>query len=93
MSSINGYFISKYLQKKQKMLYFYKKNGGCMEISYKPLFKLLIDKNLKKSDLKDLIGISLTTLAKLSKGEPIQGKPLKSSANTLTASRGILWST
>ena len=48
-----------------------------MGISYKPLFKLLIDKGLKKSDLKDLIGISLPTLAKLTKGEPISGTTIE----------------
>ncbi|GHU73382.1 hypothetical protein FACS189450_13060 [Spirochaetia bacterium] len=48
-----------------------------MGISYKPLFKLLIDKGLKKSDLKDLIGISLPTLAKLSKGQPISGTTIE----------------
>ena len=48
-----------------------------MGISYKPLFKLLIDKSLKKSDLRELIGISLPTLAKLSKSEPISGTTLE----------------
>lgn len=36
-------------------------------ISYKPLLKLLIDKNLKKSDLIELAGITKATIAKLSK--------------------------
>ena len=48
-----------------------------MSISYKPLFKLLIDKGLKKSELKELIGISLPTLAKLTKGEPISGTTIE----------------
>ncbi|GHU15409.1 hypothetical protein FACS1894163_02010 [Spirochaetia bacterium] len=48
-----------------------------MGISYKPLFKLLIDKGLKKSDLKDLVGISLPTLAKLSKSQPISGTTIE----------------
>lgn len=38
-------------------------------ISYKRLYKLLIDKDLKKTDLKTLIGISSSTLAKLNKNE------------------------
>lgn len=42
-----------------------------MTISYKPLLKLLIDKNLKKIDLVKLAGISKVTLAKLSKNEPV----------------------
>jgi len=48
-----------------------------MGISYNPLFKLLIDKGLKKSDLKELVGISLPTLAKLTKGEPISGTTIE----------------
>lgn len=35
-------------------------------ITYKPLLKLLIDKNLKKYDLIPMTGISSSTLAKLS---------------------------
>jgi DNA-binding Xre family transcriptional regulator len=48
-----------------------------MGISYNPLFKLLIDRGLKKSDLKELVGISLPTLAKLTKGEPISGTTIE----------------
>ncbi|MGN4434381.1 helix-turn-helix domain-containing protein [Bacillus cereus group sp. MYBK69-1] len=40
-------------------------------ISYKPLLKLLIDKDIKKLDLKDKLGISSSTLAKFSKNEYI----------------------
>lgn len=42
-----------------------------MAISYNGLWKLLIDKGLKKMDLKELVGISNGTLAKLSKNEPV----------------------
>ena len=35
-------------------------------ISYNPLFKLLIDKGMKKSELANQIGLSSSTLAKLS---------------------------
>ena len=38
-----------------------------MAISYNGLWKLLIDKNKKKTDLIDDIGISSSTLAKMSK--------------------------
>lgn len=41
------------------------------QISYKGLWKLLIDKNLKKIELKDLSGIGTTTLAKLGRNEPV----------------------
>ena len=42
-----------------------------MRISYNKLWKMLIDKNMKKSDLKDQAGISLSSIAKLGKGENI----------------------
>lgn len=40
-------------------------------ISYKRLWKLLIDKDLKKKDLEQLAGISHYTLNKLNKGENV----------------------
>ena len=42
-----------------------------MRISYNKLWKMLIDKNMKKSDLKDNAGISSASLAKLGKGDNI----------------------
>lgn len=36
-----------------------------MQISYKKLWKLLIDRDMKKKDLVVLAGISQTTIAKL----------------------------
>lgn len=47
-----------------------------MNISYNNLFKLLIDKNLKKTDLVKGAGISAGTLAKLSKNEYISMESL-----------------
>jgi len=44
-----------------------------MGISYKPLFRLLLDKNMTKTDLRAELGFSSATLAKLGKGEPISG--------------------
>lgn len=38
-------------------------------ISYKNLFKLLIDKGIKKTELAKMADISQTTLAKLSKNQ------------------------
>lgn len=40
-------------------------------ISYNPLWKTLIDKNMKKMDLVELVGISNGTLAKLGKNESV----------------------
>ena len=39
-----------------------------MRISYNKLWKMLIDKNMKKSDLKEKAGISSASLAELGKG-------------------------
>ena len=40
-----------------------------MGVSYKKLFKLLIDRNMKKKDLQQLAELSPSTIAKLSKDE------------------------
>ena len=37
-------------------------------ISYKPLFKLLLDKNMTKTQLRESVGFSTSTLAKMTKG-------------------------
>jgi DNA-binding Xre family transcriptional regulator len=42
-----------------------------MHISYKKLWKLLIDRELKKRDLCELAGISSASMAKLGKNENI----------------------
>lgn len=40
-----------------------------MSVSYKKLWKMLIDKDLKKSQLKDIAKISQSTLARLNRNE------------------------
>ena len=40
-----------------------------MNVDYKKLWKLLIDKDMKKTDLITVAGISSNVLAKLNKGE------------------------
>lgn len=42
-----------------------------MDVSYNKLFKLLIDKGLKKTEFANIIGISASTLAKLSRNETV----------------------
>lgn len=42
-----------------------------MGLSYKKLFKLLIDKNLKKKDLCKKADISTTSVSKLAKGQNV----------------------
>ena len=43
-----------------------------MRISYNKLWKLLIDKDMKRKDLQEVAGISSASVAKLGKGENIQ---------------------
>lgn len=40
-----------------------------MAVTYTELWKLLLDKKLKRTDLKEIAGISSSTLAKLGKDE------------------------
>ena len=42
-----------------------------MSVSYNGLWKLLIDKNMKKVDLINNLGISSSTVAKMTKGETV----------------------
>ena len=42
-----------------------------MKISYNKLWKMLIDKNMNKHDLKELAGVSSASIAKLGKGDNI----------------------
>ena len=42
-----------------------------MKMSYKKLWKLLIDKDMKKKDLRKAAGISSSSLAKLGKDENV----------------------
>jgi DNA-binding Xre family transcriptional regulator len=42
-----------------------------MSISYKPLWHLLVEKKMKKLELRDLVGMSNSTLARLGKDEPV----------------------
>lgn len=42
-----------------------------MNVSYKKLWKLLIDKDMMKKDLQAETGLSWASVTKLSKGEPV----------------------
>ena len=42
-----------------------------MVLSYKKLFKLMIDRDMKKKELKELTRLSYTTISKLEKGENV----------------------
>ena len=40
-------------------------------VSYKPLFRLLVDRNLSKADLRRMANISPNTMTKLRRGEEV----------------------
>ena len=59
-----------------------------MEVSYKKLWKLLIDKDMKKKDLQANSGISWATVTKLSKGETVSMEVLMKICKTLDCNIG-----
>ena len=52
-------------------------------ISYKKLWKLLIDKNLKKKDLQRMAGISWSSIAKLGRNENVNTEIINKICNAL----------
>ncbi len=57
-----------------------------MAISYKRLFKLMIDKDLKKKDLIRMTGISYSTIRKLENGENMNVEVLEKICRALDCS-------
>lgn len=53
------------------------------KISYNRLWKLLIDKNMKRKDLQDVAGISSASIAKLGKSDNITTDVLLKICNAL----------
>ncbi len=48
-----------------------------MAVSYKKLFKLMIDKDMKRKDLIKKTGLSYATIAKLENGDNVQMEVLE----------------
>lgn len=59
-----------------------------MQVSYDKLWKLLIDKKMKRTDLKDAAGISSSSLAKLGKDENVSMDVLKKICRALDCNIG-----
>lgn len=59
-----------------------------VSVSYKKLWKLLIDKDMKKKDLREQAGISHASIAKLSKNENVTTNILVKICNTLKCDIG-----
>lgn len=54
-----------------------------MEVSYKKLWKILIDKDMLKKDLQSAAGISWSSVTKMSKGENVSMEILMKVCKTL----------
>ena len=59
-----------------------------MVVSYKKLWKLLIDKDMKKKDLQAMSGISWSSITKMSKGEHVSMDVLMKICLTLNCDIG-----
>ena len=59
-----------------------------MPISYDKLWKLLIDKKMNRTDLKDASGISFNVLAKMGKNEFVSMESLHKICLTLKCDEG-----
>ena len=59
-----------------------------MEVSYKKLWKLLIDKDMKKKDLLATAGLSWASVTKLSKGETVSMEVLMKICKALDCNIG-----
>lgn len=64
---------------------------GNTRISFKPLFKLLIDKDIKKKDLAEMANISIATITKMGKdGSHVQSDVLERICLSLGCKKSFL---
>ena len=66
----------------------YANGGRTVGICYNKLWKLLIDKNMNKTDLKESSGISFNVLARMGKNEPISFESIEKICITLNCDIG-----
>jgi putative transcriptional regulator len=59
-----------------------------MAVSYNKLWKLMIDKKMKKMQLRDMAGIGSSTLAKLGKDQPVSMDVIVKICNVLKCDIG-----
>jgi len=59
-----------------------------MALCYKKLWKQLIDHDMTRMDLRDAVGLSSTTLAKMSKGETVSTNVLERICGNLKCNIG-----
>ena len=61
-----------------------------MSVSYDKLWKLLIDKKMNRTELKDAAGISFNVLAKLGRNEFVSMESLQKICQTLSCNIGVI---
>ena len=61
-----------------------------MAMNYNKLWKLLIDNNMNKTDLMNKVKLSSSTIAKMSKGEPVSMQVLEKICENLDCDFGDL---
>ena len=59
-----------------------------MRVSYKKLWKILIDKDMTKTDLRKSIGVSSATIAKMTNGEDVSMAVIMKICNLLNCDIG-----
>lgn len=59
-----------------------------MKLSYKKLFKLLIDKDIKKMQLSDISHVSMTSIAKLGQNKNVNTEVLEKICTALNCDIG-----
>jgi DNA-binding Xre family transcriptional regulator len=72
----------------RQYLVFENRGVTTMEVSYKKLWKILIDKDMKKKDLQSSAGISWASVTKLSKGETVSMEVLMKVCKALDCNIG-----
>ena len=59
-----------------------------MAISYNKLWKLLIDKDMKRKELKELVGVSQNVMSKLSKNQAVSMESMEKLCEALQCDIG-----
>ena len=62
-----------------------------MAVSYKKLFKILIDRDMKKKEFRDFVGISYSTMSKLEKARIQQLRSWKRYVSSSVAGSTTSW--
>lgn len=91
LNFINENIISLRVDRRRCICYNIQQNDGrlvIVSISYKKLWKLLIDRDMTKMELRQAIGVSTATIARMSKGVPVSTEVMMKICNTLGCNLG-----